>query len=185
MDSINSSTLSPRNTQTVSGNTSRRPAQMPPGIGVRPVNVDQAFWRDVLFGASAIGNVAIVKGVLDAGLAGPDSSDPISGDTAMMHAAQHGQADTVRYLLAARATADQINGNCLTALGLATIARQSNITDVLARDLGYTLSNVDYSRQYTPDQQERIYQAEQALCDAEGRGMTATRPTFMPPEASN
>lgn len=187
MDSTRSSTLFPRHTLSVDENTSsqtHRPTQMPPDVGVRPVNANKAFWRDVLFAASAMGNVDIVRSVLAADLASPHSSDPHSGDTALMHAAQHGKAAMVQYLLDAQATVDQTNNDGLTALGLATIARQSQVISTLSRNDAITLSSYDNTRQYTFEQQLRINQAEQALYEVGGRGVRAGQPALMPQNAS-
>jgi len=188
MDSTCPSTLSPRHTPSGDGNTSSqtdRARQMPPDVGVRPVNADKAFWRDVLFAAAAIGDVGIVGGVLAAGLASPDSSDPHSGDTALLHAAQHGKAAVVQYLLDARATADHTNNNCLTALGLATIAGQSLVVSTLERTGRDCLYSRDCNRQYTFEQELRIQQAVVALNNVSRRNPSATEPAFVPRPTSD
>nr|WP_217344986.1 ankyrin repeat domain-containing protein [Noviherbaspirillum sp. L7-7A]MBV0879195.1 ankyrin repeat domain-containing protein [Noviherbaspirillum sp. L7-7A] len=188
MDATTPSSLSPRHVQTaseVNNHQTRQSGQMPPGPGVRPVNVDRALWRDVLFAASDMGNIDIVRGVLDAGLASADSTDPESGDTALMHAAQYGRADVAQHLLDARANVDQVNNDCLTALGVAEIAGESKAIDILRRNNAYTLFSLDNTRQYTPEQLERIHRADRALYDEQGGRLRATRPTLMPLEASN
>lgn len=188
MDSSNFSPLSPRYTPSLGRNTSNpthRPEQMPPDVGVRPVNVNPSVWRDVLFAAAAMGNVDIVRSVLAAGLASPDSSNPDSGDTALMHAAQYGKADMVKYLLDARATVDQTNNDCLTALGLARIAGQSQAVHILEQNGAFSLFSCDTTRQCTPEQQMRINQAERALYSIRYRSTGATRPAFMSPATSD
>lgn len=188
MDSTRPSTVSPRHTLSGDGDTSSQThalTQMPPDVGVRPVNANTAFWRDVLFAGAAIGDVGIVGSVLAAGLASPDSSDPHSGDTALLHAAQHGKAAMVQYLLDARATADHTNNDCLTAMGLATIAGQSQVVSTLERNGRCCLSSRDGNRQYTFEQELRIQQAEVALHNAMRKNQNATKPAFVPPPTSD
>jgi ankyrin repeat protein len=158
---------------------------MPPDVGVRPAKANKAFWRKVLFAAADIGDDGIVGSVLAAGLASPDSSDPRSGDTALMHAAQHGNADMVQYLLDARATADQANNDCLTALGVATIAGQSQVVSTLMKNGFFPLSSRDHNRQYTLEQELRIQQADLALDNALRRDKGATKPAFVPRTTSD
>lgn len=188
MDSTRPSTVSPRHTLSGDGDTSSQThalTQMPPDVGVRPVNANTAFWRDVLLAGAAIGDVGIVGSVLSAGLASPDSSDPHSGDTALLHAAQHGKAAMVQYLLDARATADHTNNDCLTAMGLATIAGQSQVVSTLERNGRCCLSSRDGNRQYTFEQELRIQQEEVALHNAMRKNQNATKPAFVQPPASN
>lgn len=181
MDSTRPSTVSPRHALSVDGNSSNqphRPTQEPPEIGVRPVNANKAFWRDVLF-AAAMGDIGIVGSVLAADLANPDSSDPHNGDTALLHAAQHGKAAMVQYLLDARATADHTNNDCLTALGLATIAGQSHVISTLKRNGHDCLASRDWKRQYTFEQELRIQQSEMALHNVSRRNPSAIQPAFV------
>lgn len=188
MDATNPSSLSSRHALSVGGNTgsqTHRPAPMPPSVGVRPVNVNQSAWRDVLFAAAAMGNAGIVASVLAASPASPDSSDPDTGDTALMHAAQHEQAGMVQHLLDARATVDQTNHDCLTALGLARIAGQSQVADILNRNGAFSVFSCDTTRQYTPEQQMRINRAARAIDMTAYRGVSATQPGFTPQAASD
>lgn len=125
-----------------------------------------------------MGNAAIVTGVFAADLASPDSRDPDSGDTALLHAAQPGQADMVQQLLDARATVDHTNRAGLTALGLAAIAGHGNVAATLGRNDAFRLFSHASSPLDNPGQLLRYNQTERALEVAHGKDARATQPAF-------
>lgn len=91
----------------------------------------------------------------------------------------------VQFLLDAKATADQTNNACLTAVGLAKIAGQSQVVSTLERNGHSCLFSRDLNRQYTFEQELRIQQTDLALANAYRRNQSATKPTLAPHPSSD